>query len=133
MKSTKVTWIGFIVSLSALLIPSKTIAHNSQIGIAKESSEIENRLSTIAKILKERENYLDEFSDESNLVEPPEDIDLAGWVKGYRGGFANRSGGGGFVNRRYGGGWINSGGWRDRGGFLNRRPWGNRGGFLNRR
>lgn len=121
MEPTKITWISFLVTLSALTIPTKTIAHNNNNPVSEnQSPAIESRLSKIAKTLKERESQFLESSDTQENFDSPENIDLAGWIKGYRGGFVNR-GGGGFLNRRR---------WGDGGGFFNRRGGG--GGFLNR-
>ena len=140
MKPSKVTWISFLVTLSALAIPHKAIAGNQNKVTGNESQPItiENRLEKIAKTLKEKENKLKDNPEMENDLQYPEDLDLdidvASWIKGSRGSFLNRPNRrGGFVNRRYGGGWINGGRWRDRGGFLNRSPWRNGGGFLNRR
>ena len=115
MKPTKITWIGFLVTLSALTIPSKTIAHNKPVSEDKFPS-IESRLTRIAKVLQQKEN---ELSSKDDINKP---LQIAGgWGKGPRGGFANRSGGGGFVNRAGGGGFLNKRGWKDGGGFFNRR------------
>lgn len=122
MKTTKITWISFIVTLSALTIPTKTIAHNNKPVSENQSQAIESRLSKIAKTLKERETRLLESSDTETIIDLPEDIDLAGWLKGRRGGWIKSRGGGFLNNRRRGGG-----------GFLNRRRWPDRGGFVNRR
>ena len=106
MKPSKITWISFLVTLSALAIPHKAIASN-QTNYNSESQGIENRLEKIAKALQAKEKQLS--TDKS--IETPIEV-AGGWVKGSRRGFVNKSGGGGFVNRR---------GWSDRGGFLNRR------------
>ena len=124
LKYKNITWISFLVTLSTLTIPTKTIATDNNSVSSLESSNIENRLTKIAKTLKERESQLMESADSAEIVNPLEEMETAGWVNGRRGGFANRPSGGGFLNRR---------GWRDGGGFLNRRPWRNGGGFVNRR
>ena len=120
MKLTKITWISFIVALATLNLPAKTQAHQAESKVLRlEKTEpastssissetpqlLESRLAKIAATLKERENKIPESSTLKKTLE------VAGWVKGRRGGFAN-GGGGGFLNRR---------GWVDGGGFLNRR------------
>ena len=113
MKPSKITWISFLVTLSALTIPNKAIAHNQK-QVANESQAIENRLTKIAKALQAKEKQLS--------VDTEKPIEVAGgWVKGSRRGFVNKTGGGGFANRSGGGGFVNRRGWSDRGGFLNRR------------
>ncbi|MGK7941935.1 MAG: GrrA/OscA1 family cyclophane-containing rSAM-modified RiPP [Crocosphaera sp.] len=107
MKSTKITWISFIVTLASLNFPVKTQAHQAETVPTETSQILESRLSRIATTLKARENQIPESSTLKKTVE------IAGWLKGYRGGFIN-GGGGGFLNRR---------GWGDGGGFLNRRRW----------
>ena len=124
MKYKNLTWISFLVTLSTLTLPAKSIATDNHSVSSLESSNIENRLTKIAKTLKERESQLIESADSAEIVNPPEEIETAGWIKGYRGGFVNNPYGGGFLNRRR---------WRDGGSFLNRSPWRNGGGFLNRR
>ena len=104
------------MTLSALAIPTKTMAHESNSFSQPQSEAIENRLTKIAKALHQKEQ---ELSD-TNTIDKPFEV-AGGWGKGRRGGFANRSGGGGFVNRAGGGGFLNNRGWRDRGGFFNRR------------
>lgn len=111
MKGTKITWIGLLVTLSALSLPSKTVAHETNSVSEIKPQTIENRLSRIAKTLKQRENQLTESSNTTPMNDLSIPKEVAGWLKGSRGGFVNRGGGGGFVNR----------GWRDGGGFLNRR------------
>lgn len=120
MQPKQITWIGFLVALSAFNLPSKALA--SQTNSLDEQPAIESRLARIAENLKAREEELANLSD-SDLDSIIEDNFIVGsWIKGYRGGFINGRGGG-FLNRR---------GWPDRGGFWNRR-WPDGGGFLNRR
>ena len=111
MKTSKNTWIGLLVTLSALTIPTETIASETNSISETNSQGIENRLARIAKTLKQREQELSESSEAQEIMDRKRISEIAGWVKGRRGGFVNR-GGGGFVNRR---------GWGDRGGFINRR------------
>ena len=106
MKVIKATWIGFIVTLSALNFPDRALATQSKPVEDRAFQSLESRLHKIAVTLKEREKQLDDGS----IVKPP--IEIAGWLKGRRGGFLNRRGGGGFLNRRR---------WTDRGGFYNYR------------
>jgi rSAM-associated Gly-rich repeat protein len=118
--TTKSSWVGFLIALSALNIPV-TEAASSPNGVNTNtpSSPLEIRLSRIVAALKERENYL----SESDLNQPNSEIAL-GWING--------RGGRGFVNAR-------RGGWGDgyRGGFANINPWRNGwrdgGGFYNYR
>ena len=117
MKYKNITWISFLVTLSTLTLPTKTIATDNHSVSSLKSSNIENRLTKIAKTLKERENKLMESADAEKIVNPLENIETAQWVNGRRGSFVNSP-------RR---------GWRDGGGFLNRSPWRDGGGFLNRR
>ncbi len=119
MQPKQITWIGFLVALSALNLPSKAIASNTN--LIDDQPAIENRLARIAENLKAREEELSNLSDSDLESTNPNNTIARGWLKGYRGGFVN-GGGGGFLNRR---------GWPDRGGFWNRR-WPNGGGFLNR-
>ena len=112
------------MSLSALTIPAKAIAHNSPIS-ENQPEVLENRLTRIAKVLQNKEKQL----SNDNAIDKP--ITTAGWANINRGGgFANRSGGGGFANRSGGGGFANRAGG---GGFLNKRGWRDSGGFINRR
>jgi rSAM-associated Gly-rich repeat protein len=121
LKVSKITWIGFLVTLSALSIPSKTVAHETNSVSKIKPQTIENRLSRIAETLKQRENQWLESTENTKNLNPQENTKMiAGWVNIGGGGFANRGGGGGFVNRGGGGGFVNRG-WRDGGGFLNRR------------
>ncbi|MDJ0678271.1 MAG: GrrA/OscA1 family cyclophane-containing rSAM-modified RiPP [Xenococcaceae cyanobacterium MO_167.B52] len=106
MKSTKITWISFIVTLASLNFPVKTQAHQTETVPTETPQILESRLSRIATTLKARENQIPESSTLKKTIE------IAGWGKGGRGGFLNNRGGGGFLNNR---------GWRDGGGFLNRR------------
>jgi rSAM-associated Gly-rich repeat protein len=111
LKTKKITWIGLLVTLSTLSIPSKTIASETNSLSAKNSQGIETRLARIAKTLKQREKELPESSEAREMIDNLENPEIArGWIKGYRGGFANGYRGG-FVNRR----------WPDGGGFWNRR------------
>ena len=105
MKSTKITWVSFIVALATLNFPIKTQAHQAKPSSTQTPQMFESRLATIANTLKERESQIPASSTLKKTLE------IAGWVKGRRGGFAN-GGGGGFLNRRR---------WGDGGGFLNRR------------
>ena len=105
MKLTKITWISLIVALATLNSPTKTKAHQVD-SISPENPQLlESRLAKIAATLKERETQIPASSTLKKT------LDIAVWVKGRRGGFANGPGGG-FLNRR---------GWGDGGGFLNRR------------
>ena len=105
MKSTKITWISFIVALATLNLPIKTQAHQAEPPPTQTPQMLESRLARIANTLKERESQIPAFSTLKKTLE------IAGWLKTRRGGFVNLPGGG-FVNRRR---------WGDRGGFLNRR------------
>ena len=107
MKSTKITWISFIVTLATLNLPIKTQAHQAEPVPTKTPQMLESRLARIANTLKERETQIPASSGLKKTWE------IAGWLKSYRGGFINGPGGG-FVNRRR---------WGDGGGFLNRRYW----------
>lgn len=122
MKATKFTWIGLLATLSSLTIATKTVATETNSVSDNKSQAIENRLSRIAKTLKQQENEILESSDSNILEKPQISQEIAGWLKTSRGGFINGRGGG-FANRRR---------WPDGGGFLNRR-WPNGRGFLNRR
>ncbi len=105
MKSTKITWISFIVALTSLNLPIKTEAHQADSLSSEAPQMLESRLAKIAATLKERESQIPASSKLKKTLE------IASWGKGRRGGFVNVPGGG-FVNRR---------GWGDGGGFLNRR------------
>ena len=105
----KITWISFLVTLSALNFPNQAMANQFNRGEDFETEKLENRLHKIAVNLKEREKHL----NEELSITPMEEI-AGSWVKGRRGSFLNRRGGGG-------------------GGFLNRRRWGDRRGFYNYR
>ena len=108
MKSTKITWVSFIVALATLNFPIKTQAHQAEPSSTQTPQMFESRLATIANTLKERESQIPASSTLKKTLEI-----AGGWLKTYRGGFINGPGGG-FVNRRR---------WRDGGGFLNRRYW----------
>ena len=108
MKSTKITWVSFIVALATLNFPIKTQAHQAESPPTQTPQMLESRLATIANTLKERESQIPASSTLKKTLEI-----AGGWLKTYRGGFVNVPGGG-FLNRR---------GWRDGGGFLNRRYW----------
>ena len=105
MKLTKITWISFIVALATLNHNAKTKAHQADSIPTTNTQMLESRLAKIAATLKERKNTIPASSTLKKTLE------IAGWLKGRRGGFAD-GGGGGFLNRR---------GWGDGGGFLNRR------------
>ena len=105
MKLTKITWISFIVALTSLNLPTTTEAHQADSLSSETPQMLESRLAKIAATLKERETQIPASSTLKKTLE------IASWVKGRRGGFANVPGGG-FVNRR---------GWGDGGGFLKRR------------
>ena len=149
MKITTTSWLGFLVTLSALNIPAVT-AINPPTTSSNSSiyQPLESRLYRLSTTLKARENSISDTP-----LKKLDDVAIGwadgrgsrgfvnlnrgGWGNGYRGGFANRNpwrngwgdrggfrnyGGGGFANR--GGGFANrSGG----GGFVNRG-----GGFVNR-
>ena len=106
MKSTKITWISFIVALATLNLPIKTQAHQAEPLPTQTPQMLESRLARIATTLKERETQVPASSKLKKTLEI-----AGGWLKSYRGGFINGPGGG-FVNRRS---------WGDGGGFLNRR------------
>ena len=128
MTHNKITWLSFLMTLSALTIPTKVVAHEANSWSNSQPEAIENRLNNIAKVLQQKEQ---ELSQKKNIHKP---LEIAGgWGKGNKRGFANRSGGGSFVNRSGGGGFLNNSGWRDGGGFLNRSGWNDRGGFINHR
>ena len=106
MKSSKITWISFIVTLASLNFPVKTQAHQPESVPTPTPQILENRLTRIANTLKAREAQIPPSSPVKKTIEI-----AGGWLKGYRRGFANGPGGG-FLNRR---------GWGDGRGFLNRR------------
>ena len=106
MKSTKITWISFIVALATLNLPIKTQAHQAEPVSTKTPQMLESRLARIATTLKERETKIPASSKLKKTLE------IAGW--------GNSRGGGGFINGP-GGGFVNRRGWGDGGGFLNRR------------
>ncbi len=115
--TTKSSWVGFLIALSALNIPVAQGASTPK-EVNPPSSALETRLSRIVAALKEKESHLSESESQSN-----QEIAI-GW--------ANGSGRTGFVNTR-------RGGWGDgyRGGFVNVNPWRNGwrdgGGFFNHR
>ena len=108
MKSTKITWISFIVALATLNLPIKTQAHQAEPLPTQTPQMLESRLARIATTLKERETQVPASSSLKKTIEI-----AGGWLKGRRRSFINGRRGG-FLNRR---------GWRDYGGFLNRRRW----------
>ena len=114
MKFGPKTWLGFIVALSALSLAKPVDAQQTPVSDAPDT-RLETRLARISATLKLREQQAPEA-----LADPP-DTEVAGWLRGRRGGFLNGSGGT-FLNQRRR--------WGDGGGFLNRRGGG---GFLNRR
>ncbi len=103
MKSSKITWISFIVTLASLNFPIKTQAHQAE--SVSTPQMLENRLTRIAATLKAREAQIPASSTWKKTVEI-----AGGWLKGNQRGFANVPGRG-FVNTR---------GWRDGGSFFNR-------------
>ncbi|ELS01943.1 hypothetical protein Xen7305DRAFT_00016520 [Xenococcus sp. PCC 7305] len=105
MKLTKITWISFIVALATLNSPAKTKAYPVDSTSSENTQMLESRLAKIAATLKERETKVPTSSALKK------NLDIASWIKGRRGGFAD-GGGGSFLNRRS---------WGDGGGFLNRR------------
>lgn len=113
MKINNVTWLGFIATLTALSLPSKTLAYQPNLSSENQPLNLETRLNKIANNLYSRAKELNQ--DLPQITNNQDTTEIAGgWVKGnYRGGFLNNSGGGGFLNNR--------GGWADGGGFLNRR------------
>ena len=123
MQPKQITWISFLMALSALTIPTKAIAVNADSMVNNEPPNIENRLARLGDNLRAREKELLDYSDSEFDSIPDNNIVVGQWLKGYRGGFIN-GGGGGFLNRR-------RPRWTDYGGFLNRR-WPNGGGFLKR-
>ena len=106
LKSTKITWISFIVALATLNLPIKTQAYQTKPLSNQTPQMLESRLARIAKTLKARETQVPASSTLKKTLEI-----AGGFLKSYRGGFVNGRGGG-FVNRRR---------WGDGGGFLNRR------------
>ena len=119
MKPTRITWIGLLVTLSALTIPTETIASETSSISETNSHEIENRLARIAKTLKQRERELSKSSDAQEMIDDLQTTEITrSWLKGYRGGFVNGYRGG-FVNG-YRGGFANRR-WLDGRGFWNRR------------
>ena len=123
MQPKQITWIGFLMALSALSIPTKTIAVSADSMVNNGQLNIENRLARLADNLKAREKELSDYSDSEFDSILDNNMLVGQWLKGYRGGFVN-TGGGGFLNRH-------RPRWTDYGGFLNRR-WPNGGGFLKR-
>jgi rSAM-associated Gly-rich repeat protein len=105
--------MGFLVTLSALTIPTETLASQAN-SISEKNSHpqaIENRLARIAKNLKQREKELPESSEAEEMIDNLQTKEIAqSWLKGYRGSFVDGYRGG-FVDRR----------WPDGGGFWNRR------------
>ena len=100
-----------MAALTAVSLPHKTLALETNLQSEKNSINIETRLNQIANILHQRTQELKD--DLPDIQDYRDEMEVAGgWVKGPRRGFANVSGGGGFLNRR---------GWSDGGGFLNRR------------
>ncbi len=108
MKSSKITWISFIVTLATLNFPVKAKAYQPETLSNPTPQILESRLTRIATTLKELESQIPESSKLKKTIEI-----AGGWLKGYRRNFLNGRRGG-FLNRRP---------WRDYGGFLNRRYW----------
>ncbi len=127
--STKSSWVGFLLALSTLNIPTANATENIPL-----QPTVENRLNRITQTIREKEEQLQNFSD----FEP--DRIAVGWSDRKGGSWVNargRRGWGDGKNR----GWVNGnrGGWKDGkgGSFANVNPWrngwGDRGGFYNRR
>ena len=128
MKVTRITsLVGFLLALSALNSPVADAKANQSKGNTAKPT-IEGRLTAIAKVLKERENQLQDSSktrssSSSSLSNPENGIELAQFRNYFR------NNGGGFRN---GGRWGNGGGFRNNGGWVNwRNGWRDGGGFLN--
>jgi rSAM-associated Gly-rich repeat protein len=112
LKTTNVTWLGFIATLTALSLPTKTLAYEQNLSSENKSINLETRLDKIADSLHSRAKELKEDLSEITNYQDGGKL-VAGWLNGGgRGGFLNNSGGGGFLNNRR---------WPDGGGFLNRR------------
>ena len=112
--------VGFLLALSVINPPvAEAKANRSKRNTAKP--KIEERMTAIAKILKEREKQLWDSSEKitsssSSLSKTENATELA---QSFRNVF--RNGGGGFRNGGRWGNWRN--GWRDGGGFFNFRNW----------
>jgi rSAM-associated Gly-rich repeat protein len=111
--SSKVTFVGFLLAISTL--GWSTANATSEIAIAESQSlTIENRLSRLTEVMKERGIEVSPNADTTSGQE------IAGAWRNGGGGFANNRGGGGFINNRGGGGFVNSR-WSDGGSFFNSR------------
>ncbi|ACK65523.1 conserved hypothetical protein [Rippkaea orientalis PCC 8801] len=135
MKLTTTSWLGFLVTLSALNLPAaKAINPATTSETLSVSQPLESRLSRLSTTLKARETIISDIP----LTKP---IDVAigwgdgrgnrGFVNTNRGGWGNaNSGGFGNINP-WRNGWADAGGFRNHGGggFVNR---GGGGGFVNR-
>ncbi|MGD1698347.1 GrrA/OscA1 family cyclophane-containing rSAM-modified RiPP [Dapis sp. BLCC M229] len=126
----KSSWLGFLLALSTLNIPTANATENNSL-----QPTVENRINRITATLKQKEEQLQNIQNlEPNRL-------AIGWGDGKKGrGWINGRGRRGWGNGKNRG-WINGnrGGWIDgRGGsFVNANPWRNgwsdRGGFYNRR
>ena len=105
--TTKITCVGFILAVSTLTA-SIAKSHGSLSG---DKLSVDNRLSRLTEAMQERGIDVSEETSKDLMARGWGNSRRGSWVNGYRGGFANRSGGGSFVNRRP---------WRNGGRFYNR-------------
>ena len=93
--STKTSWLGFLLALSTLNIPTVNAAENNPL-----QPTVENRLNRITETIRQKEEQL---QDTSNIE--PDEIAI-GWRDGRRGrGWVN-IGRSGWRNGRRGRGWV---------------------------
>jgi len=114
--TTRTSFVGFLLALSALSVPSAT-APNGSIGQSTGQSTIEARLSRLSSVLRERSNQLPD-----SALAPDQRIAL-GWGDGSGRDWVNGRGGGGWADGHRGD-WVNGrnwrNGWSDGGSFWNR-------------
>lgn len=131
IKTTNTTWMGFLLAISTVAYCGSSQATTPD-SIKESLNPVENRISRIAEVLKEREKQLQQEgqSDHNFTSDIDDNLIAGGWGNG-RGGSWVDTNRGSFVNNRRG--WDNWRGWDDWGRWTNRSPWRNGGGFLNRR
>ncbi|WPF89513.1 GrrA/OscA1 family cyclophane-containing rSAM-modified RiPP [Cyanobacterium aponinum AL20118] len=131
IKTTNTTWMGFLLAISTVAYCGSSHATTAD-SIKESLNPLENRISRIAEVLKEREKQLQQEgqSDHNFTSDIDDNLIAGGWGNG-RGGSWVDTNRGSFVNNRRG--WDNWRGWDDWGRWTNRSPWRNGGGFLNRR
>lgn len=119
--SNRTSFVGFLVALSALSVPSAALASAPETttpAAITAAATLEDRLSRLSAALQARAEQLPAESKPTagNLIAVGfADGAGRGWVNGNRGGWADGHGGS-FANRN---GWGN--GWGDGGGFANWR------------